>query len=79
MYVMIVTDNCPRCKASKQMLTEHNLSDKVEIVPISDPKGLQYARQYNLATAGSDIIDTDSKCKMSVASFISKMEGAPDA
>lgn len=79
MYVMIVTDNCPRCKASKQMLSEHNLFDKVKIVPVQDPEGLQYARQYNLTTAGSDIIDTDSKCKMSVASFISKIEGAPDA
>lgn len=79
MYVMITTANCPRCEASKRMLTEHNLIGQVQCIPINDPKGVQYAKDYRLTVAGAEILSTEDHSKMTVAEFICSMEGESDA
>ena len=75
MYVMVTTENCPRCSASKQILTKQGLIDQVKIVSINDTEGMNYAKKYNLTSAGSDIICEDTETKMTIPEFIDMMKG----
>lgn len=79
MYVMIVTANCPNCENSKKVLADHGLLDSVECIPISDPRGMKYAREYGLTVAGAEIISLNDSTTMSISQFIEMMEGEPHA
>lgn len=70
MFIMVVTDNCPRCKGSEAALKKAGLLDKVDLVNISTDRGQKLATEYKLTMAGSDILDISNATKMSVSDFI---------
>lgn len=70
MFIMVVTDNCPRCKGSEAALEKAGLLDKVDLVNISTDRGRELATDYKLTMAGSDILDISNATKMSVSDFI---------
>lgn len=74
MYVMVVSDNCPRCLASKSLLEKRGLLDQVDLINISTDRGQEIARRFKLTMAGADIIDISSGQKMSVAQFVESQD-----
>lgn len=74
MYVMVVSDNCPRCLGSKAALEKKGLLDQIDLVNISTDRGQELARKFKLTTAGADILDIQSGRKLSVSEFIESQD-----
>lgn len=74
MYVMVVSDNCPRCLGSKSALEKKGLLDQVDLVNISTDRGQEIARRFKLTMAGADILDIKSGKKMSVSEFLESQD-----
>ena len=76
MFMMVITNNCPRCQGSKKALKDNGLLDQVTLVDISTDRGKELARRFKLTMAGSDILDISTASKMSVSDFIESHKNA---